>query len=763
MSELDHQQAVDILLAWETERKGLGKRAPASPQRPNLLSLERVEQETGIPRYRYARQHQRLRKLLDEIVERLGGVELEWDRAAFATGEVHLQLCKALCMKRYEQDCAEAGEYFEAKRLDIERLFAILVKRSDAGLAAPARPALEALREAIAHKEIRDGHRLASYVDTALEIVTSEEQRAALPDNFSDRLCLVTGRAGLSRTQAAIMIDVVQGTFNSWCSGAKQPDRSAWPKISALEALLELDPGTLVDLITPGRLGVGRIGRDLFPETLRGEDHARFRSEISRQMPDDFFERPIREQMQMLSQKAEQLQAAARKSQAWYDLRHDVYRLADFSPALESEWQALVAFKKGRTNLLTDSGGPVLAHNLWRKPSTITSYHDRIAGYFGFLVNHAPEAFRIAREEASLLQLANTGAILAFLRFKEQRSADYTGEGRLTPTDIDLITLAASLLSPLDGFLRFEPGYRAPLLAWRSTMMPGDDLPTSERTGRDHQEICNRLLDDLKRLENSFRGRTSNSAEHRARLEPLLSMPTPLMAFYDRLVLFQTEMQRLDPGRIGYWRAVRSAALLHILAQFPARRSMLVALDYRPDNSGHLRFENGRWFLRVPVETFKNDQAERFAGMTEEQIELDDVHGAYEIIGAYVNKARGHLLRGARSDALFVSTRKNPRYSPQVLDNLFQALIARLFGPGAGVDLHLPGFKTMTIHGMRDLVATATLKASGSYQTAADAILDSESTVRRAYARYKPSDRVQALKDAVRRARGDNDGDDDGL
>ena len=55
------------------------------------------------------------------------------------------------------------------------------------------------------------------------------------------------------------------------------------------------------------------------------------------------------------------------------------------SPALASEWQALVAFKKGRTTLLTDSGGPVLAHNLWRKPSTITAYHDRIAGYFNVI------------------------------------------------------------------------------------------------------------------------------------------------------------------------------------------------------------------------------------------------------------------------------------------------------------------------------------------------------------------------------------------
>lgn len=755
MSEFDYHEAAERLCRWEAERKAAGKRAPASPQRPNLVSLEQVERETGIARHRYSRQHQRLRKLLDQIVVRLGGFEREWDRAAFATGEVHLQLCKSLCMKRYERHCAEVSEYFEPRRLDLERLFAVLVKRSDGGLAAPARPALEALREAITSKQVRDGERLASYVDAALETVAEEEQRSGLPEIFSDRLCLLLGQAGLSRSQAASMIGVVQGTFNSWCSGIKQPDRSAWPKVSALEELLGVAAGTLLDVITPGRLGAGRIGRDLFPESLRAEGHAPLRSEISRQMPDEFFERPVREQMKLLAQKAEQIDAKSQRRRAWYDLRHDRYALTEFPANLKAEWQAFVAYKQGHTNLFTSSGSPVLADKRWRRTTTINTNRARIAGYLGFLIDHAPDALRVAREDASLVHLADAEAVLAFLRFKERRSAHYMGQGRLTPTDIDLVTLAAALLSPLDGFLRLDPRYRSSMLSSR----PADQTTLSSHDQqRQLDDVCNKRLDDLKRLEKSFRGRTSNAAAHRAKLDPLLSLPMPLEQFYDRLAVFQSEMARMDQGRIGYWRATRSAALLHILAQFPSRRSMLVDFDYLPDNSGHLLFEKDCWYFLVPVEMFKNDEAERFRGMTHVQIDIIDVHDAYAMIEAYVKTGRDKLLRGTDSDALFVSTRENPRFGEQTIDNLFQALLARLMGPKAGANLHLPGFETMTIHGMRDLVATATLKASGNYLTAADAILDSEATVRRAYVRYNPSDRAQALKDAMRRARGEGKG-----
>jgi hypothetical protein len=66
------------------------------------------------------------------------------------------------------------------------------------------------------------------------------------------------------------MIGVVQGTFNPWCSGAKQPDQSAWPNISALEALLELDGGTLLDLITPGGRACGALAAICSPNCCGG-------------------------------------------------------------------------------------------------------------------------------------------------------------------------------------------------------------------------------------------------------------------------------------------------------------------------------------------------------------------------------------------------------------------------------------------------------------------------------------------------------------
>ena len=766
MSQFDHQQAVARLEAWAAERARQGKRAPASPQRPDLLSLHTVEAETGISRLRFNRPHQRLRQLLERLVERLGGLELEWDKESFETGEVHLQLARALCMKHYERECAEAGDYFEPCRLALERLFLMAAKRSRAGLAAPARPALVELAASIGAGAVRNGEPLRPYVETALALVAKEEQRTGLPEAFPDRLCLLVARAGLSRSQAAASIGVVQGTFNSWCTGIKAPDKSFWPKIAELESLLGLETGTLLDVIAPRRPGAGRIDKGLFPPALRGEDQARRRAEIARQMPEDFFDRPIAEQMHLLALTAERLDEDASHRRGWYELRQSSYALAPFPAALEVEWQDLLAFKEGRSQLEGDDGRPVAVDKLWRKRSTVVTNQVRIAQYLGFLVGHAPEPLRIEREAASLLQLSDAAALLGFLRFKQQRQSQFTGSARITKTDLDLLTLGAALLSPQDGFLRLDKRFEAGLLALRGRfgmLAPPADLPEAERRRRDDQDrhdICNRLLDDIKRIERSFRGRTSNSATHRARLEPLLSQEAPLQQFYERLAVLDAELERLDPARIGYWRAVRSLALLHILAQFPARRSMLVELDYRPDNSGHLRFADEKWFFIIPVAMFKNDLAQHFSGLDEVKIPIDDVHGAYAAIGRYVEAGRQRILRGARSDAIFVSSRDNPRYSPQGIDNLFQALLSRLLGPGGGAPLHLADGFIMTIHGMRDLVATSALKASGDFQTAADAILDSESTVRKAYARYLPADRSPRLKEALRAARGLGSGGD---
>mgnify|MGYP001434136414 CR=1 FL=1 len=755
----DDKEAADILRHWAHERMAQGKRAPASPQRPDLLSLQKVEQETGISRFRYNRAHQPLRQLLDTLVVSLGGLEIEWDRDAFAGDVIHLQLARSLCMKHFEIECAEAGRYFEPDRLMLEKLFTVAAKRNEAGWAAPAQMALAALKQDIERGNVRGGDAFEPYIDTALELVDRQMQRRALPERFADRLDYLVGKSGLSRSQAASRIGVTQGTFNSWCTGAKAPDRSFWPKVMALETLLAIEPGTLVDAIAPRRSGTGRISRSLFPVPLQSAEHAALRSEISRQMPADFFSRPIAEQKRLLVLKYEDLEREASTRRSWYDLRHSTYRLHPFPPALEEEWQKLVRFKTGEILLARDTSGPVAAQKCWRKQTTIATNRDRLAHFFGFLVDHAPPDLRITQDQASLIHLADVRKLFAYLEFKQDRQTRFTGSARLTKTDLDLLTLAAALLSPLDGFLRLDQCYATPFLTWRDRfrMLPPDiEMPAAERDRRDHQDlqdICNRLRDDIKRLEASFRGRASNPSSHHARIEPLLSDPAPLQQFYARLTIFQAEMETMDTARIGYWRAVRSLMLLHLVAQFPARRSMLVKLDYRPDNSGHLRQIDGKWVLSVPVDMFKNDQAARFSGLTTIDHEIEDIYGAYAAIALYVEEARWRLLRGKSSDALLVSTYNQPRYSPQALDNLFRALFARLMGPGAGAPLHLPAGFTMTIHGMRDLVATATLKASGDFQIAADAILDSESTVRRTYARYKPSDRMERLKLALNRAR----------
>ena len=752
------EEAKATLLAWETQRRNAGKKAPASPQRPNCLSLAQVEKETGIPRNRYDRDGKELRRWLMGIVERLGGIEVEWDRSQFEQKGVHLHLVRGLCSEHYQRRCNDLATPYRNVRPILERLFHILFNRADAkDGAVPARPALVAFREAIARGEVVKGESFLPYVETALELLAKEEKRTGLPEAFPQRLDHVVRLAGLSRTKAAQRIGVVPATFNSWCSGAKAPDQSFFPAISRLEALLDLEPETLTSVIRKGVMSAGRFRSELFPYHLRGDTHAAFRSEVGRQMPKNFFELPLNAQIDLIDEKIRTLEAAALKKRAWYEIRQDSYALDPFPPELKKEWLELLKFKSGQLVLRDDQDRPMFAAKHWNTSDTIRTNLARIAGYLGYLVKHAPDEMRREPDRLTLLDLCDHSAMLAFLRWKAERQAPYRdGEHRITKTDLDLITTAAALLSPDDGFLRYHPRYREPLLLLRGRFgLPPVLGNTREeqdyRATQDRHVICNRLWADLKAIEGGYRYRTSSSKEHQSRLNIVLDRERPLEDLYGFIQDKQTQLQNMKQDTAGYYRGLRACALLHLLAQHPLRRSTVVRLDYRYDNTGNLRCIDDQWELDIPTAWFKNANSERFEGLDRVTLPLEDVHGAHEIFKLYIGHARDELLGGTRSNALFVSTPKNPRYSRQGLDNLFRGMTASFVSTLLPDE---PNSKTLSVHDVRDVVATSVIKVSGSFELAADAILDAPSTVRRAYAQWHHKDRERERKAALERARG---------
>lgn len=758
---MSFEEVRDRLLAWEAERASAGKRAPSSKQRPDKISLERVEAETGVPRNRYSRSHQPLRKLLNTIIARLGGLEVEWEPERYAGEHVHLFLLKSLMSDRYAAECQERGEYFEPVRQVIDRMTGILIKRAgdDSCL---ARGALISMRESIEYGEIRNGDAFMPYIETALALVEEEERRTALPEALPERLCLCLGRAGLSRGQAAQRIGVNQGTFNSWCAGTKSPDKSFYPSLQKLEALLELDPGTFIHAIRPGRMTAGRFRAALFPPELQGSEHAPLRSEIGRRMAPDFFEQPLDEQMRRIAQAAETIAKETEEKRGWFDVRQDSYKLGQFGSSLQSEWGAIVSFKTGQSHLKGPAGEMIFAQSNWRTEDTIETNHAQIAAVAGYLVDHAPEALRVERDSVSIIDLLNPEVLLGFLKFKAERQIRARGAPCITETDIDKCSNFASHLSIVDGAIRHDRRYLPKVLALRERYrlpLPDPDLDEQARERldiRDFNEICDRLFDDIKRVERAFRGKKSNSKEHHDHMEFLLSLTRPLEAVYERLDQFTAEMNAMNKQTHGYWRAVRACALLHLLAQAPLRPATIVQLDYRTDNNGHLRRRGGGWVLVIPVKLLKNGlTAGRFKDGADAIIELEDTHGAYAALELYVAEARRHLLKGSRSDALFVATPRNPRYNEPRLANVFRALSTKLFGPGAGPEFGLEGFRAFSAHGMRDVVATAVLKKTGSFDLAGDAILDAAETVRHVYGRWRPKDRARDLKAAMRAARGE--------
>lgn len=105
----------------------------------------------------------------------------------------------------------------------------------------------------------------------------------------------------------------------------------------------------------------------------------------------------------------------------------------------------------------------------------------------------------------------------------------------------------------------------------------------------------------------------------------------------------------------------------------------------------------------------------------------------YADLEAYIRVFRPMLLRGnaAASDYLFVSGRPGSGNGPwEGLNRRFEPLTEQFL-------MQCPGVGPQA---MRHIVATAIIKASGEFNTAALVLHDEEETIKRAYAHLRPED-----------------------
>lgn len=159
------------------------------------------------------------------------------------------------------------------------------------------------------------------------------------------------------------------------------------------------------------------------------------------------------------------------------------------------------------------------------------------------------------------------------------------------------------------------------------------------------------------------------------------------------------------------------------------------------------------WEIEIQPERFKNFDSPYFSEGRPYRTTLEDEDGLYALLDEYIGYSRTYLLRGRKSDALFVN-----KDGGDMDENRMRAeyhIITRQFfvrneltGTGA--------VKGAVVHGMhvvRHVIATHIVKVTGDIRLAAHAIQDTPRTAERHYARFWPDDKLSLVAGILKRAR----------
>ncbi len=758
-----HAAAASKLLSYFDGLAAMGLKVPASPQRPNRPSLKAVAADAGIAMWLIAGQKCPLRFIVDMKVAELG-LELplpapaDMDATVFPLSvirESHLAVAK--------QTHQAQGLFYRERHDSILEFYRLVEANAaattlDATTAKDGEPALAHFRGLIATGKVRNGVLHANLLDEAERIVAQLKANPPLPDAFHERLSLLIARSGLSLSAVARHIGVGAEALNKWRSGERAPTRSNLPLVSNLETLLKVEPGILTDRWTTNRVGRGRLPAVDCPPELQGKDTARLRSKISAILPEGFVLLSRAEKHAAIRAAAERIKSETAKKARWNKLRQDHYHLAfeNWPDHLRDQFEKLRAYKEGGAHVTGADNLARATRSKWR-PSTSEIWKRRFGLFFGYLMVRPDNPVPV--EDLELAMLFSRDAQKGFIDFKLKRKQDAASHYRITPTDTDYITTAASLLAPLDGFFQYSPSL------WPTVEAASKHVEFPERLGggrwtrldtaEQAESFCRRCHDDLKQLESGYRGHTEMSESHQQRLLPLLLLPKPLDTVYAALERLAGTIETIGPRHRSWHREIRLCFVGHLVAQMGLRVETLCALDYDPANiSGDMRFENGKWVVYLPKHKVKNgDVARLFRNEPVVRRELIDERGAYAAFEAYLNGSRQALLEHAVDDALIVGTPENPRFSSARMQQLGYHLSARLFGSKAGKH-RIENLGDFGFHAFRDILATSIIKTTKKASLAADALIDTEKSVLKHYGVWLTSDRSDELADALRAAAG---------
>lgn len=327
-----------------------------------------------------------------------------------------------------------------------------------------------------------------------------------------------------------------------------------------------------------------------------------------------------------------------------------------------------------------------------------------VSAYFGWLTKH--NGFNA--EDLTLAHLTDLALLERYLQWYLQRAG-----GKANGGHVRFCQFVLSLVNPVTGYLTQHKELRLTL----------SSCPSENQWSEFCLSVFQKLTGHKKALARAER----RSRDPNEPIAPVLQLENPMLALLD----MQTRLRVARPTTGTKTEAVwgRDVLLIGLLLCTPLRAGNLRHLTYRPDNSGNLRrTPDGRWELHIPGEHFKNRHGAASDG--EYAIELDRC--IHRDIEAYLEVFRPMLLGDPNAtNLLFVSSKKATSLEPwQSLNRHVEALTAKylMMCPGVGP------------HAIRHIIATAIVKTSGQYSTAALVLHDREETIRKNYSHLVSQD-----------------------
>ncbi|RTH03302.1 hypothetical protein CSW50_05495 [Thermus scotoductus] len=569
-------------------------------------------------------------------------------------------------------------------------------------------------------------------VKQARTLALQRQTLAGMPPDFAEALRWAMERAGLGLKALAREVGVDRTTLRKWIRGKGIP--SSLRAVERLEAALHLPPGSLA-----GRLP--RFGRQRLE--VRGDKtyraftrtFLRVASLVRYEVPWADLPPPAREAL--LREEEERWRRLSHRQIRVRQAQKQTFTLPfrDWPARAREEWNEYVVYASTRPGTgerarRALSGGP-LSSRVLRAP-TVERELAEMQKFYGYCVR----VRGLDPDHLGLNLLTDLSLVRDYLGWRVDRYGDAVPG--LTRTEILFIALVKKL------HRRYLPVIG----------LQGD-------------------LEGLRELEKRLKAAGLDETEGYHAVEPLLETPDPLGWLAAGIALMLRDLS----GRVGDLLApkvptsgaaqealalYRDAVLFWTATAHPLRAKHWYAArldmdqfregDFAPGR-GHVGRRGGTYYLAYRVEEFKNASSMVFRNLrADDLVEFplgDPEHplATLEVEGTRyaLNEVFHVYLRGVLPRLAGSLGRPGPLL-PLFPGLDSKAQLSGMFRSRSAYVAALPDAPLILPfgpHSLRHIVATSIVKATGSFEAAANVLLDSVEMVVRHYARFAPRDRYR--------------------